>query len=178
METNNVIEATKISNSVHAPEYAPVKENEQVLLALGITADHIAALPMIVNTGNTFLLLEARNKEVLQKLQPDMNGLRQLAQQYDLSGYCIFIREKDRVDATALMFGTLPDMAAEASGKLGAGALACYLYDIAMIKKELAVIREGFPVSPQQERTLQIRLILDQGKIQSWQPESGISQAQ
>lgn len=177
METNNVIESTKISNSVHAPEYAPVKENEQVLAGMGITADHIAALPMIVNTGNAFLLLEARNEEVLQKLQPEMSGLRRLAQQYGLSGYCIFIREKEGTDATALMFGTLPDMAEEASGNLGAGALACYLYDIAMIKKELMIIREGFPVSPQQIRILQIRLLLDQGKIQSWQPEPGAPSA-
>ena len=177
METNNVIESTKISNSVHAPEYAPVKENEQVLLGLGITADHIAALPMIVNTGNAFLLLEVRNEEVLQKLQPEMNDLRFLAQHYGLSGYCIFIREKEGIEATALMFGTLPDMAAEASGNLGAGALACYLYDIAMIKKELMVIREGFPVSPQEVRILQIRLVLNKGKIESWQPESSTPQA-
>jgi predicted PhzF superfamily epimerase YddE/YHI9 len=177
METNNVIEPTKISNSVHAPEYAPVKENEQVLHSLGITADQIAALPMIVNTGNAFLLLEARNEGVLQKLQPDMNGLRLLAQQYGLSGYCIFIREKGTIDATALMFGTLPEMAKEASGNLGAGALACYLYDIAMIKQELMVIREGFPVSPEQACILRIRLLLSQGKIQSWQPESSIPQA-
>jgi len=177
MEANNVIEPAKISNAVHAPEYAPVKENEQALMSLGITADHIAALPMVVNTGNAFLLLELRNSSVLRKLQPDVSSLQALAAQYQLSGYCIFVRENDGADATAYLLGTRSDMAAEASGHLGAGALACYLYDIAMIKKERMVIRQFFPVSPEAMQTLSVRLVLSGGKIQAWQPETGASPA-
>ncbi len=92
MATNNVDLLDQEPGNLPAPEYAPVKENEQVLLSLGITADHIAALPMIVHTGAAFLLLEVKTREILQSLQPALESIRLLSEQYNLSGYFIFYR--------------------------------------------------------------------------------------
>lgn len=147
-----------------APEYAPVKENEQVLLSLGITADHIAALPMIVRTGGIFLLLEVRNTDVLQSLHPLPDHIRLLSDQYRLSGYCLFCRNAgNQADAIARL---LPDISQEAAVHItaAAGALACYLYDIAMIKKDEMVIVYDYSTELPASR-LAVHLDTRDGKI-------------
>lgn len=171
MKTNDVHSPTDEGATLQAPEYSPVKENEQVLLSLGITADHIAALPMIVSTGTVFLLLEVRNNEILQSLQPVPDNMRLLSDQYNLSGYCIFCRNTGKqADATARAFTAPSHEPAAGSDIPAAGALACYLYDIAMIKKDKMVILQGyFPGSPALTRIV-VHLHLHDGKIFSLQP--------
>jgi predicted PhzF superfamily epimerase YddE/YHI9 len=170
METYNV-SPHREHPVLYAPEYAPVKENEQVLLSLGINADHIAALPMIVNTGEAFLLLEVRNSEVLQSLRSEPELMRLLSEQYGLSAYCLFSRDiGEQADATTSMFTFRKDGPDEVSRELAAGALACYLYDIAMIKKENMVILQGVFVSPPAPTRIHIHLQLSEGKILSLQP--------
>lgn len=153
-----------------APEYAPVKENEQVLLSLGITADHIAALPMIVQTGAAFLLLEVKTREILESLHPAPESIRLLTSQYSLSGYCIFHRHAgEEADAVARILTLLADEPQAEPQALAAGALACYLYDIAMIKKdEMVIIHAYSPESPAPGR-LAVHLHLQEGKISSLQ---------
>ncbi|NII27241.1 PhzF family phenazine biosynthesis protein [Pseudoflavitalea sp. X16] len=156
---------------LQAPEYAPVKENEQVLWSLGITPDHIAALPMIVNTGTAFLVLEVRNKEVLQSLRPVAIPLRLLLEQYGLAGYCVFCRHTGgQADATACIFTASPQEPASLYQVPAAGALACYLYDIVMIKKEEMVISLGYCPRPDVMTRLVVHLHLQEGKIFSLQP--------
>lgn len=167
METKNIGEDPVL----HAPEYSPVKENEQVLLSLGITADHIAALPMIVNTGDAFLLLEVRTPEVLQALHPVPDSIRLLADQYSLSGYCIFCRyDGKQADATARTFLASSPDETTGPGIQAAGALACYLYDIAMIKKEMMVIFHDFPPQSPATTRIVVHLHTEQGKIHSLEP--------
>lgn len=167
METNESGGRTVL----HAPEYAPVKENEQVLWSLGITPDHIAALPMIVNTGTAFLMLEVRNKEVLQSLRPVAIPMRLLSEQYGLAGYCIFCRHTGgQADATACIFTFSAHEPASLYQVPAAGALACYLYDIAMIKKEEMVISQGYCPKPDAMTRLVVHLHLQEGKIFSLQP--------
>jgi predicted PhzF superfamily epimerase YddE/YHI9 len=156
---------------LRAPEYAPVKENEQVLLSLGITADHIAALPIIVHTGAFFLLLEVRNLDVLQALHPVPENISLLSDLYQLSGFCIFCRDMVKTAAaTARIFTRFSGDAEPGPIIPAAGALACYLYDIAMIKKEEMTI---FQVSASGAIALEqitILLHIQDGKIHSLQP--------
>lgn len=155
---------------LQAPEYAPVKENEQVLWSLGITPDHIAALPMIVNTGTAFLVLEVRNKEVLPSLRPVTIPIRLLSEQYSLAGYCIFCRHTGGpAEATACIFTASPHEPASHYLIPAAGALACYLYDIAMIKKEEMVVSLGNCPKPDAITRLVVHLHVQEGKIFSLQ---------
>lgn len=166
METNNSPEHAIL----HAPEYAPIKENEQVLLSLGITADHIAALPIIVHTDDVFLLLEVRNRHTLQSLQPVPELIRPLSDQYHLAGYCIFCRDADKqADGIARIFTAFSPQPVGDPGTRAAGALACYLYDIAMIKKDVMVIfHDPSPDLPFACR-ITVHLHIHEGKILSLQ---------
>ena len=166
MEANNSPEHAIL----HAPEYAPIKENEQVLLSLGITADHIAALPIIVHTDDVFLLLEVRTGDILQSLRPIPALIRVLSDQYHLAGYCIFCRNVGKqADATARLFTAFSWEPAGDPGSRAAGALACYLYDIAMVKKDVMVIlHDPSPDSPVTGR-ITVHLHIHEGKIVSLQ---------
>ena len=170
MATNNVDLPGQETGILPAPEYAPVKENEQVLLSLGITADHIAALPMIVHTGAAFLLLEVRTREILQSLQPALETIRLLSDQYGLSGYCIFYRHTgNQADAVVRILTAVSNGPAMGHSASAAGALACYLYDIAMIKKdEMVIIHAHSPESPSSGR-MAVHLHIQEGKIFSLQ---------
>ncbi|MDF2189512.1 hypothetical protein [Paraflavitalea sp. CAU 1676] len=156
------------------PVYAPVKENEQVLLSLGITADHIAALPMIVESGAAFLVLELRNADHFRLLQPVPETVSLLAQQYGLAGYCIFCRNTDHAaDAFIRYFGVIPEATANSHPALPASALTCYLYDIAMIKKdEMSIYISSADTDnrPGAIEHVQVRLVLKDGKIKAVQP--------
>jgi predicted PhzF superfamily epimerase YddE/YHI9 len=169
METNNAIGPTKISPATQAPQYTPIKENEQLLLALGLTADHIAALPMIVNTGQNVLLLEVRNQDALDAVKPDNAAISLLTEQHDLLCYCVFIRAEDKIDAILHIIDTGTGGQPHAAEVMAAGALACYLYDIAMVKKENVII-QLMDVASAESATIAIHLGLNNGKIQSWQP--------
>lgn len=170
MTTNNIDLPDQEPGILPAPEYAPVKENEQVLLSLGITADHIAALPMIVHAGAAFLLLEVKTREILQSLRPAPENIRLLSDQYNLSGYCIFYRHTgNQADAVVRILPVLSNQQATGHHASAAGALACYLYDIAMIKKdEMVIIHAHSPESPSSGR-MAVHLHIQEGKIFSLQ---------
>lgn len=149
------------------PEYAPIKENEQVLLSLGITADHIAALPLIVKTGQPYILLEVKSQEILAGLHLVPEHQHFLQEQYALAGYCIFYRDKSRAaDAHARIFLLDPSLPA-APGMEAASALACYLYDIAMVKKsEMTILQTASPDRSMPAR-ISVQLHIRDGKILS-----------
>lgn len=163
------------------PAYTPIKENEQVLLSFGITADHIAALPLIVQSGPAFLVLEIRSEEVLPLLRPVAPAMELLAAQYHLAGFCLFYRNNGQDDdvVVRLFPGIVEKYRAGRGRKKGAewevhdpihhsaAALVCYLYDIAMIKKEVMRLR----IKGQTEQAfgpdvpVAVRLHLHDGKI-------------
>lgn len=178
MHTNNPGIVAGETTMLPPPAYTPVRENEQVLLSLGITADNIAALPLIVQNGAAaFLVLEVRSEEVVPMLQPVMSVMQMLAAQYQLAGYCVFYRRQgSREEVVALPY-TLPlpdDMPTAdhaefvltlATPVLATAALACYLYDIAMIKKEVMHLHLIDPATGTDD-ALSARLHVQEGKIQ------------
>lgn len=163
------------------PAYTPIKENEQVLLSFGITADHIAALPLIVQSGPAFLVLEIRSEEVLPLLRPVAPAMELLAAQYHLAGFCLFYRNNGQDDEVEVrLFPGIREQRGAGRGLKKepeweihdpihhcAAAMVCYLYDIAMIKKE--VMRLHIKGQPEQtsrpDIPVAVRLQLRDGKI-------------
>lgn len=167
------------------PTYTPVRENEQVLLSLGITADHIAALPLIVQNGSpAFLVLEVRSEEVLPLVQPVSSVMQLLAAQYQLAGYCLFYRHEGKNDDVVAMPYVLtpedemPDVDPSAvltthTSTLATAALACYLYDIAMIKTEVQRLRLLDKKGTHGD-AVTARLHVHEGKIQGVSPSTDL----
>ncbi len=131
-----------------APKYIDVTpQKNQILKSLGLTdADLIQNTPIqLVNTGNSFILIPVKNKEILKNLTPDFNLIHQISDEFDLIGYYVFTTDTDSPerDATTRMFGPRYQIEEEAGTGMAAGPLACYLYDILDIKKDRFLIQQG-----------------------------------
>lgn len=149
-----------------APTYIPVKDNQAVYTSLGVTASE-ARIPMVVNTGNSFLLLEVNDASVLKTIQYIPALVDAISEEYDLIGFYIYTRNAKGVDATARMFGPRYSIPEEAATGMAAGPLACYLYDYKNIKKENFLIEQGsFMASPSPSELI-AQLHIKDGKIQS-----------
>jgi predicted PhzF superfamily epimerase YddE/YHI9 len=74
-----------------APKYIPVDANlmPETLASLGIDASALLPghQPVVVNTGNSFLLLPLKDEEVLRSLQPDQEVITRISDQLDLIGH-------------------------------------------------------------------------------------------
>lgn len=173
MQTNQPATGREAAGPLPAPEYLPVKENEQVLLSLGITADQIAALPIIVQTGGNYLVQEVRNPEALQALRPAAETMQLLATQYRLAAFCVFCRNGvTKGDAVVRCLTPLPDDP-KPDQVAAACALACYLYDIAMVKREELTIvfwTSSTGAGSAAPEPIVVHLVTREGKITTIEP--------
>lgn len=173
MQINQPATGTAAAGLLPPPEYLPVKENEQVLLSLGITADHIAALPIIVQTGGNYLVQEVRNPDVLQALRPAPETMQLLAAQYGLAGFCVFCRNGGtKGDAILRYLSAMPDDPLP-NHLAPTCALACYLYDIAMIKRDALTIdywTSATPAGLARPEPMVVHLVIREGKIATVDP--------
>lgn len=120
---------------------------------IGVNAKQIIAVPAIVNTGNSFLVLGVKTIEDLESLTPDYKKIEEISEEYDLIGFYIFTLEtnKKKRDASARMFAPRYGIKEESATGMAAGPLACYLHDYMHLEQDIFQIEQGFsmqPVSP------------------------------
>ncbi len=131
-----------------APKYVNVSDKESVLLkSLGLRKnDLIHNAPIqLVNTGNSFILIPVKSREVLKNIIPDFSLISEISDALDLIGYYVFSTDTDgtKYDATSRMFGPRYGILEEAGTGMAAGPLGCYLFDILKIKKRSFNIQQG-----------------------------------
>jgi PhzF family phenazine biosynthesis protein len=149
-----------------APQYVPVKDEKAVFASLGISSAD-GDIPLVVNTGNSFLLLEVNNSSILKNIQYNPALVEAISEQYDLIGFYVFTRDSKNADATARMFGPRYSIPEEAGTGMAAGPLACYLYDYRQIKKSNFLIEQGAFMVPPSPSELVAELKLKDGRIDS-----------
>lgn len=151
-----------------APVYQDATADEgRILASLGLSeADLMAGAPLsVVNTGNSFLLVGVKNRDVLRAIRPDHAAITSVSDQYDLIGYYVFTTDVDAADATARMFGPRYSIPEEAGTGMAAGPLACLLYDYLGVKKEKMTIRQGWYMENPSPSLLTCNLVVEAGKI-------------
>jgi PhzF family phenazine biosynthesis protein len=154
-----------------APKYiyfeAPAMQ--KTLTSLGI--DEAALLaghqPMIVNTGNSFMVVPLKNEETLKTLQPKFKSIEQVSKQLDLIGYYAFTLQTQVAGraAAARMFAPRYGIQEEPATGTAAGPLACYLYDQLNIKKSQMIIEQGRLSPMPSPSELIVELHLEDGRI-------------
>ncbi|WP_341227610.1 PhzF family phenazine biosynthesis isomerase [uncultured Arcticibacterium sp.] len=128
-----------------APKYVDVGHKENLILkSLGIEkSDLIPNAPiLVVNTGNSFILVPVKNNETLKNISPYFDLINQISNEFDLIGYYVF-STNTTYDASARMFAPRYGILEESGTGMAAGPLACYLFDILKIKKESFNIQQG-----------------------------------
>ena len=131
-----------------APKYVDVSNKERIILkSLGLNkTDMIPNAPIqLVNTGNSFIIVSVKSKEILKNIIPNFKLINEISEEFDLIGYYVFSTNTDSPDrdVTSRMFGPRYGILEEAGTGMAAGPLACYLYDILEIKKERFLIQQG-----------------------------------
>lgn len=152
------------------PTYIEVEDRMGMIFnSLGISADDLLAhhRPVIVHTGNAFLIVPLKNEAAVSLVKPDFEAIHTISETYDLIG-CYLFSEATRVpgrDAGARMFAPRYGIEEESATGMAAGPLACFLHDKLKINKLKFLIEQGHLMHPASPSVITAKLDLDDGKI-------------
>jgi PhzF family phenazine biosynthesis protein len=153
-----------------SPSYKDISGRiDEILRSLGITVKDLATNfhPMIVNTGNSFLLIHMKNDEVVSNVSPNFEAITKISEEYNLIGYYIF-SDKTKVagrDAGTRMFAPRYGIKEESATGMAAGPLACFLHDKVKIYKDVFLIEQGHLMNPVSPSVITAKLDLSNQKI-------------
>ena len=149
---------------------AGVSEAE-VLASLRLDAGRVdpRGAPVVVNTGNGFMLVGVRDRGILAAIEPDLDLVHEISERLDLIGYYVFTTDTGAADrdATTRMFAPRYAIPEEAATGMAAGPLACLLFDRLEIVKPVLRIEQGVFMSPPSPSLLEARLQVADGRIGS-----------
>ncbi len=126
----------------HKPNFEIVPI-EAVLPSLGLKLEQVLIPATVVNTGNSFLIVQLRDENVLSSLRPDMKLIEDLSDEYDLIGYYVFVRTEGENDAATRMFAPRCGIYEESATGMAAGPLACFLHTVRLDAKKNFIIHQG-----------------------------------
>jgi PhzF family phenazine biosynthesis protein len=153
-----------------SPNYQDIADQvDSVLNSLGVSDNDLMqnSEPVIVNTGNSFLVIAMKNEEAVLQVKPDFDAINQISEDYDLIGYYIFsqsTRKSDRA-AGARMFAPRYGINEESATGMAAGPLACFLYDSLNIDQAEFLIEQGHLMTPASPSLITAKLNFLDNKI-------------
>ena len=143
-----------------------------VLKSLAITTDDLddRARPVLVNTGNNFIVIAVKDQATLANITPDQDAINAISEKLDLIGYYIFTTDTGDagdagIDATTRMFAPRYGITEEAATGMAAGPLACVLHDLLDIKKDTFLIAQGAFMTEPSPSEIKVTLELKDGRI-------------
>jgi PhzF family phenazine biosynthesis protein len=148
------------------PRFEPLNENDlqTALLSLGIIAEDLieGTEPMLVNTGNSFVVLGIRDSETIKSLEPDFSLIEKLSEALDLIGFYVFSLNGVGAgrDAGARMFAPRYGILEESATGMAAGPLACYLREQLGIQRQEFTIEQGRWMATPSPSVINVRLTI------------------
>jgi len=143
--------------------------NDEVLASLGLQDPDLLPghRPLVINTGNSFMVVPVAGERALAAIAPDQVAIEGISDELDLIGYYAFTLETQLPgrDAAARMFAPRFGIPEEAATGMAAGPLACYLFDYLGIKKERLIIEQGRLMTPPSPSEIIVELTLNKGQI-------------
>jgi len=146
------------------PRYEALPElQERVLTSLNLNKEQVSDQAILVNTGNSFVLVGVKDSQTLADIEPNLALIEEISEELDLIGYYVFTLDANSAasDASTRMFGPRYGIKEEAGTGMAAGPLACYLYDYTDLKKETFLIEQGYAMKPASPSLLEAKLTLD-----------------
>jgi len=139
----------------------------QVLDALGLDEDDLidGVAPVVVDTGNRFLLVGLKDTGALGDLVPDQAAIERISEKLDLIGFYVFVPLEGETDATARMFAPRYGIDEESATGMAAGPLGCLLHDRFGNRKEQLLIEQGTWMTPPSPGLLDVRLTRPDARI-------------
>ncbi|WP_343559469.1 PhzF family phenazine biosynthesis protein [Kiloniella sp. b19] len=140
---------------------------QDILASLGLKEDELdrRLSPVLVNTGNSFMVVAIRDAETLRRISPDHSLIADISEKLDLIGYYLFTTDKTEADATTRMFAPRYAIDEESATGMAAGPLACVLFDQLKIRKSRMVIEQGHFMEPASPSVITVDLELEDDHI-------------
>lgn len=149
----------KIYLEQRAPVYKELKETgvsmNDISNSIGVDFSKLSDEPMIVNTGNSFLLISLDSIKDLANLKPDFSLMSSISEQLDLVGYYVFNADNQ---IYSRMFAPWYGINEESATGMAAGPLACYLNEVKNIDNNLFHISQGYHMSSPSPSQLTVKL--------------------
>lgn len=143
----------------------------EVLQSLGLTESDLTTGvgPMLVNTGNSFIVVGVKDGATLRDLKPDFERISAISEKLDLIGYYVFTTDRNATDkdATTRMFAPRYAIEEESATGMAAGPLACVLHDHMHLDKDVLLIEQGRFMQPASPSLITVELAIENGKIQN-----------
>ena len=141
------------------------------LQSLGITESDLDSRigPILVNTGNSFIVVGVKDGASLRELKPDFDLISVISEKLDLIGYYVFTTDRNVTDkdATTRMFAPRYAIEEESATGMAAGPLACVLHDYLQIGKDVLLIEQGRFMEPASPSLITVELSVENDKIQN-----------
>lgn len=144
---------------------------DDVLDSLGLVEADLdpRIAPMLVNTGNSFIVIGVRDAAVLAAIMPRHDAISDISNRLDLIGYYVFTTDPTATahDATTRMFAPRYAIPEESATGMAAGPLACLLHDHLGLDKDRIVIEQGRFMSPASPSMITVDLEKQYNRITS-----------
>ena len=153
-----------------APKYSPLETDAGVILdALGISVEDTTTEPLIVNTGNSFLLMGVKDIQRLSSIKPNQKLIEGISEKYDLIGFYVFTQGTNVAgrDASTRMFAPRYGISEESATGMAAGPLACFLHDQVDLKQDRFTIEQGYSMQSASPSCIQVSLEVEDSAITS-----------
>jgi PhzF family phenazine biosynthesis protein len=141
------------------------------LQSLGITESDLDSSigPILVNTGNSFIVVGVKDGASLRNLKPDFDLISVISEKLDLIGYYVFTTDSNATDkdATTRMFAPRYAIQEESATGMAAGPLACVLHDHLHIEKDTFLLEQGRFMEPASPSLITVELTVENGEIQN-----------
>ena len=141
------------------------------LQSLGITESDLDSSigPILVNTGNSFIVVGVKDGASLRNLKPDFDLISVISEKLDLIGYYVFTTDSNATDkdATTRMFAPRYAIQEESATGMAAGPLACVLHDHLHIEKDTFLLEQGRFMEPASPSLITVELSVENGEIQN-----------
>ncbi|WP_299947862.1 PhzF family phenazine biosynthesis protein [uncultured Microbulbifer sp.] len=150
------------------PQYRYLEHDKvDIFNSVGITEKQIISDPVIVNTGNSFLIFGVKSIKNLETIIPDYTRIESISEKYDLIGFYIYTLETNNTerDASTRMFAPRYGIEEEAATGMAAGPLACFFHDFMNLDKEKFHIEQGHTMQPSSPSCIEVVLYREGQKI-------------
>jgi PhzF family phenazine biosynthesis protein len=153
-----------------APKYTEITDRHDALLAsLRLSKSELmdGHSPVIVNTGNAYIIVPLRSSNAVAKADPDFRIIEEISGEIGVIGYYLFSRETTVPgrDAGARMFAPRYGIREESATGTAAGPLGCYLHDRLEIRKKEILIEQGHFMTPPSPSIISVRLVTKEHHI-------------
>lgn len=124
--------------------------------------------PIIVDTGNSFLIVPIKNDTILASINYNRQKVYQYSEKNNLIGYYLYTHgDSLSIDAASRMFAPFFGIDEESATGMGAGTLAAYLYDAQDLRKSYFQIEQGRFMNPPSKSIIHVHLEISSNSIEN-----------